>query len=116
MGHIGKITTLQDLPNDKKMIAWIKNGMKLNENGIKMPGKKKDTAPKILEIPAYFTAALQQHNKAFLNFQQYSNSQKKEYIQWIVEAKTDSTKNKRMETAIAWIAEGKNRNWQYEKK
>lgn len=116
MGHIGKITALKDLPSNKKIITWIKNAMELNEAGIKMPGKKKDTTPKKLEIPTYFLTALQQHKKAFVNFEQYPYSQKKEYVQWIIEAKTDATKNKRIETAITWIAEGKNRNWQYEKK
>jgi uncharacterized protein YdeI (YjbR/CyaY-like superfamily) len=116
MGHIGKITNLKDLPNDKKIISWIKNAMALNDEGIKMPGKKKDTAPKELEIPTYFTTALQQYKKAFLIFDNYPYSQKKEYVQWITEAKTEATRNKRMTTAITWIAEGKYRNWQYEKK
>ncbi len=116
MGHIGKISNLKDLPSDKKIISWIKNAMALNDEGIKIPGKKKDIAPKKLEIPTYFITALQQHKKAFLNFENYPYSQKKEYIQWITEAKTEATRNKRIATAITWISDGKNRNWQYEKK
>ncbi|MEO7266129.1 MAG: YdeI/OmpD-associated family protein, partial [Ferruginibacter sp.] len=42
-------------------------------------------------------------------------SHKKEYLQWITEAKTEDTRNKRMATAIEWIAEGKGRNWKYQK-
>ncbi len=43
-----------------------------------------------------------------------SPSQKREYSEWIVEAKTDATRDKRLGIAVGWIAEGKSRNWKYQ--
>jgi uncharacterized protein YdeI (YjbR/CyaY-like superfamily) len=114
MGHLGKITSLKDLPPDKKIIAWIKEAMKLNDEGIKVvkvkPAVKKDVA-----VPDYFTAAVKKNKKAWTVFEAFSPSCKREYVEWITEAKTEETKNKRLTQAIEWMAEGKRRNWKYER-
>lgn len=114
MGHLGKITSLKDLPSDKKIVAWIKEAMKLNDDGKKLI-KIKPAVKKELEIPDSFTAALKKNKKAFINFDAFSPSAKKDYIEWITEAKTEETKNKRLTQAVEWIAEGKKRNWKYER-
>lgn len=116
MGHYGKITSLKDLPSDKKIIAHIKEAMMLNEKGIKLPPRKVTTAKKEIVIPVYFLKQLKKNKKALTTFNSFSASHKREYIEWITEAKTDETKNRRMETAIEWISEGKSRNWKYVKK
>jgi len=116
MGHIGRITSLKDLPSDKKLTAYIKEAMKLNELGIKLPAKAKNTEKKTIEVPDYFLKAIKKDKKAFQVFEAFAYSHKKEYLQWITEAKTEDTRNKRMATAIEWIRDGKGRNWKYEKK
>lgn len=116
MGHYGKITSLKDLPSDKKIIAHIKEAMMLNEKGIKLPPKKVTTAKKEVVVPDYFLKQLKKNKKAFATFENFSPSHKREYIEWITEAKTDETKNRRMETAIEWMSVGKSRNWKYMKK
>lgn len=116
MGHFGKITSLKDLPPDKKIIAWIKEAMVLNENGIKLPKKEKTVETKEVEMPDYFSKALGKNKNAKKVFDAFAPGKRKEYILWITEAKTEDTRNKRMQTAIEWIAEGKSRNWKYEKK
>lgn len=115
MGHLGRITSMKDLPKDSVLTKYIKEGMKLNDEGIKASPKKK-VAPKELEIPSYFTAALKKNKKAQEVFDKFSTSNKREYVSWIVEAKTEETRQSRMETAIEWISEGKIRNWKYLKK
>ena len=115
MGHLGKITSLKDLPSDKQMIAYIKEAMKLNEDGVKLPPKPK-AAAKPIEIPIELTSALKRNKSARETFEAFSNSHKKEYIQWITEAKTEATREKRLEQAIEMMAEGKIRNWKYQKK
>jgi uncharacterized protein YdeI (YjbR/CyaY-like superfamily) len=115
MGHLGKITALENLPSDKKIIAWIKEAMKLNEDGIKLPARPTPAVKEIV-VPDYFSKAIAKNKKARLVFEAFAYSHKKEYIQWITAAKTEETKNKRMETAIEWIAEGRGRNWKYERK
>ena len=115
MGHFGRITSLDDLPSDKTLIAYLKEAAKLNEEGIKV--ERKAAAPrKDLEIPAYFTSALSKNKKALKTFETFSPSNRKDYVEWVTEAKTDATRDKRLETAIEWMAEGKTRHWKYQKK
>lgn len=116
MGHLGKLTSLQDLPSDKKLIAWIKEAMQLTDKGIKLPAKSKAAEKQELVVPDYFIKALNKNKIAKQVFEKFPYSHKKEYLQWITEAKTEETRNKRMTTALEWIAEGKGRNWKYEKK
>ncbi len=115
MGHLGRITSLKDLPSNKKMIAWIKEAMKLNEQGIKV-AKPKSTEKKEMVVPDYFAKALSKNKKAKQVFDNFAYSHRKEYLQWITEAKTEETRNKRMATALEWMSEGKGRNWKYETK
>ncbi|CAN5821315.1 hypothetical protein BH11BAC3_BH11BAC3_44860 [soil metagenome] len=113
MGHFGKITSLKDLPADKKMIAFIKEAMELNDKGIKLPARPKTIERKELIVPDYFQVAIHKNKKAKAVWDNYAYSHKKEYVEWITEAKTEVTRNKRMETALEWIAEGKGRNWKH---
>jgi uncharacterized protein YdeI (YjbR/CyaY-like superfamily) len=112
MGSTGRITSLKELPPDKKIIGWIKEAMKLNDAGIKVP-KAKPVGPVKLVIPAFFSAALAKNKKALAAFEKFSPSQRKEYAEWLTEAKTVPTREKRMAQALEWIAEGKIRNWKY---
>ena len=112
MGHFGRLTSLKDLPPDKVIIALIKQAAKLNEDGIKVDPKPK-TEKKELVIPAYFKIAIKANKKAQAVFDAFSYSNKKEYVMWVTEAKTEATRTKRLETAVEWMAEGKVRNWKY---
>ena len=115
MGHLGRLCSLKDLPSDKKITAWIKEAMALTDKGIKMV-KPKPVEKKELVVPNYFTAALKKNKKASAVFDAFAYSHKKEYLQWITEAKTEETRNSRMATAMEWMAEGKPRAWKYQKK
>ena len=117
-GHLGKITSLKDLLSNKKITAWIKEAMQLTDKGIKLPAKEKPTEKekKELAVPDYFLKALTKNKKAKQVFENFAYSHKKEYLMWITEAKTEDTINKRMATALEWMAVGKGRNWKYEKK
>ena len=116
MGHLGKITSLKDLPSDKKLAAWIKEAMALNDKGIKLPAKAKAADKKELVVPDYFIKALAKNKKAQKVWDAFAYSHKKEYLQWITEAKTEPTRESRIATALQWVSEGKGRNWKYEKK
>lgn len=113
MGHLGKITSMKDLPADKKIKDWIKEAMQLNDQGIKLPSKPKATDKKEITVSDYFKRALGKNKKALQIFEAWAYSHKKEYVEWITEAKTEETRNKRIATAIEWITEGKSRNWKY---
>jgi uncharacterized protein YdeI (YjbR/CyaY-like superfamily) len=115
MGHLGRIRSLEDLPADKVLLAYIKEAAALNKQGVKAAPK----APKVqeeLEVPDDLKKALARNKAAAKTFQDFSYSNKKEYLEWITEAKTEDTRIKRLHTAIEWMAEGKPRNWKYMKK
>lgn len=113
MGHFGKITNLSDLPSDKILIQYIKEAMRLTEEGVKKTARK--VPRKELEVPDYLIKALRKDKEAFNNFQKFSYSHKRDYVEWITEAKTEPTRERRIATAIQWLREGKGRNWKYEK-
>ena len=113
MGSFGRITAVTDLPGDKDMVAMIREAVKLNEDGIKVPNKSKFAKKTELVIPADLTAALKMNPAANATFDMFSYTNKKEYVEWIEDSKTDATRNKRLATAIEWMTEGKIRNWKY---
>ena len=115
MSQFGRITVLAELPSDEILIKYIRNAVVLNETGAKIPPKKKTTAADV-DIPAYFSDALSKNSLAESSFVAFSNSHKKEYLEWLAEAKTEATRQKRMKTAILWLSEGKSRNWKYARK
>jgi uncharacterized protein YdeI (YjbR/CyaY-like superfamily) len=112
MGHFERITALADLPPDKTILALIKEAASLNEQGIKKPAPKKESKPE-LPIPMVLAAALKKNKKPKSYFDDAPPSQRREYIEWITEAKTDPTRDKRVAMAVEWMAEGKSRNWKY---
>jgi len=114
MGHLGKIQNLKDLLSDKILISYIKEAVRLNDEGIKLPPRVKSKSKKELVTPDYIIKALNKNKTALKKFEAFSPSHKKEYVEWITDAKTEETRNKRMAIAIEWIAEGKGRNWKYE--
>lgn len=111
---MGKLTSLADLPPDSDLTAWIKEAMSLNERGIKLPSRKSE-APKEVGMPAVFAEALAANPAAKAIFEGKSASFQKEYNVWIGDAKTDATRDKRIEESLSWIAEGKGRFWKYAK-
>lgn len=116
MGHLGRITSLKDLPSDKVIIGYIKEAMKLNEAGLKVPKKVvTENDRKELATPDYLSAALQKNKKAKATFEAFSYSNKKEYITWLEDAKTEATRTKRLADAVEWMSEGKIRHWKYQK-
>lgn len=113
MGHFGRIRSLDDLPADDVMIAYIMEAARLNREGVKVPPKAKPAAKKELPVPDFLQEALAHNEAARTTFEKFSYSHRKEYIEWLTEAKTEATRNKRLATALEWLAEGKGRNWKY---
>lgn len=107
------LTSVADLPSKKEMTALIRKAMALNDNGVvveRAPREKKKPA----RVPADLVGALQKNKKAKAAFDAFSPSHKREYVEWITEARRDETRQKRIQTAIEWISAGKSRNWRYQ--
>ena len=113
MGQFGRITSLSDLPKDAVLLGYIKEAVRLNDEGIKAPSRAKPKKKAPLVVPDYFMKELKKNKKALAVFEGFSYSHKKEYTEWIAEAKAEDTRKRRLETAIQWMTEGKARNWKY---
>jgi uncharacterized protein YdeI (YjbR/CyaY-like superfamily) len=112
MGHFGRITSLKDLPSDRTLIGYVKKAARLNEAGVQVP--KKAAAPRERRaVPPDLAAALKKRAAARKTFEGFSPTNKREYLEWIADAKTDATRQKRLQTALEWMAAGKVRNWKY---
>lgn len=115
-GNFRNVTSLADLPSDKSMVALFKEAARLNEDGVKRPPRKRATgAGKPLPLPAELVSALARNRKAAAAFEKFPPSHKREYARWIAEAKGEDTRQRRVKSAIEWIAAGKSRNWKYER-
>jgi uncharacterized protein YdeI (YjbR/CyaY-like superfamily) len=119
MGSLGKIARLKDLPSDKAMLGWIREASKFIESGnytSPITARRKVVkAPKpVPEAPVEFSSALKKNKKASAIFEAFSPSCKREYVEWIADARRPETRDQRIKTAIEWIAEGKQRNWKYQ--
>jgi len=113
-GQFGKIESLKDLPSDKELTRIIKIARQLNDDDVKAPPMRKGPRP-ALKTPADLTSALSKNKKARATFDGFPPGQKREYVAWVVEAKQAATREKRIKTAVEWMAEGKIRNWKYAK-
>jgi uncharacterized protein YdeI (YjbR/CyaY-like superfamily) len=114
MGSFGKITKPSDLPSKRELIALIRKAMRLNEQGAKAPAARRAATPKPpQQPPGELLDALKKNRKASAAFAAFSPSQQREYTEWISEAKRGETRQRRLEQAIEWIAEGKPRHWKY---
>jgi uncharacterized protein YdeI (YjbR/CyaY-like superfamily) len=112
-GQWGRIESLDDLPPEKTFVAMVKQAARKRDAGIK-PVRMK-TAPKApIELPAYFTAALKKNKQAQATFDDFSPSHRREYVEWIADAKQDATRQRRIAQTLEWLAEGKSRNWKYQ--
>ena len=119
MGSLGKITSLKDLPADKKMLGYLKQAAALIDSGqgdnrVTVARRIVKTPKAAIETPPEFVAALKKSKAATKVFDAFSPSCKREYVEWIADARKPETRDRRIEQAIEWIAEGKQRNWKYQ--
>lgn len=116
MGQFGKLATLKDLPPDRQLAAHLKKAMALNEAGVKKARPKAAAKPApALPNDLSVLLAKRQHAAARQAWASFPPGAQREYVDWIAEAKTDATRQKRLATTLEWLAEGKRRHWKYEK-
>ncbi|GGA70884.1 hypothetical protein GCM10011507_23070 [Edaphobacter acidisoli] len=116
MGVLGKVASVKELPKDSAMLGYLRQSMMLVDGGGKTFPKRgaKKEKPEA-EVPAELGAALKKNKEAAKVFREASPGFRREYAAWIDDAKREETKAKRVAQAVEWIAEGKARNWKYEK-
>jgi len=114
MGSFGRITSVKDLPPKKTLVMMVKEAIHRKDTGVKPPSKPRSKEKKELKVPPYFMAAVKKNRKAFATFEAFPYSKRKDYVEWVTEAKGEDTRARRLQTTVEWLAEGKSRNWKYE--
>jgi len=118
-GWFDRITSMEDLPGDKLLIDFVHQAAMLIESGnhtspIAARNRKAKAKKPTVKMTKEFAAALKKNKKATATFAAFSPSCKREYAEWIADAKRPETRDKRIATAIDWISEGKQRHWKYQ--
>ena len=119
MGTLGRITRVEDLPAEKELRGWIRQAAGFIESGkytSPIATRQRVVKPKKppLKTPDDLAAALKKNKKAAATFEAFSPSCKREYVDWVLDAKREETRAKRVRTAVEWMAEGKQRQWKYQ--
>ena len=116
MSQFGRITSVDDLPRSKELTRLVRQAAALNDDGVKIARPQRTASKAPPKAPGDLQKGLKTNAKASANFKALSPSHKREYIEWITEAKTEATRKKRVATTIEWLSQGKSRNWKYERK
>lgn len=114
MGQFGRLTRVADLPGKREMTGYLKQAMKLIDDGVKAPPSRSAAEKPPATVPDDLAAALKKNRKAQATFDGFPPSQRREYVEWLTSAKREDTRARRLEQAVEWMAEGKRRNWKYE--
>jgi uncharacterized protein YdeI (YjbR/CyaY-like superfamily) len=106
---------MDDLPSKAILQQMILKAMDLNVGPTKVTVKKMPAPKTELVVPDYLIEFLSRNLAAIAAWEKFSPSHKREYAEWIMDAKSDATRQKRLETTLEWITEGKSRNWKYQR-
>jgi len=115
MGIFGRITRREDLPNKQTMAGYIRAAAALGSSGEPALVRPKTKGKPEAKVPGDLATALKKNRAAATTFSGLTPSGRRDYVEWITEAKREETRAKRMATSLEWLAEGKARNWKYEK-
>ena len=116
LDRLGRMESEKDLPPKKSIVALVKAAAQLNASGVKLERKVTPKEKRVVVVPKDLAAALKKNAKARATFEAFSYSCKKEYVEWIEEAKRDETRARRLTTAIEWLSQGKKHSWRYEER
>ena len=112
---LGRISDVSELPSRATLVRYVKLAAKLNEDGVAAPKARAKPKPPVA-VPADLKRGLAGNARAKACFEGLSPSHRREYVEWITEAKQDATRQRRLATTLEWLAQGKTRNWKYEKR
>jgi uncharacterized protein YdeI (YjbR/CyaY-like superfamily) len=115
MGQFGRITSRDDLPSKAALVRLLRAAARKNAAGADAPRRPPRARKPEATVPPDLAAALRKDARARATFEAFSPSRRRDYVEWIVEAKAEETRARRLAQAVAWMAEGKARNWKYER-
>ena len=112
MGRLGRVTSIKDLPDEKILAGYVRKSVELNEQGTKSSVRTRQPREPI-RVPPDLADALKKNAKARTTFENFSPTNQREYVEWLMGAKRQDTRERRLRTAIQWLSEGKPHNWRY---
>jgi len=115
MGQFGRLTSVKDLPPKRALAGFVKKARALNEEGTPGPISRRTRSRGEAKLPQDLRSALEKDHKARATFEGFTPGQRREYVDWITEARRPETRARRLATTLEWLAQGKKRNWKYEK-
>lgn len=115
MGQFGRLRTLGDLPDDARMRELVERAMGQVDAGGRTRRASRAAPRPLPDMPPALQAALDAQPRAREAFEAFPPSHRREYIEWIADAKREETRMRRLAQAIEWIAQGRSRNWKYER-
>ena len=115
MGQFGRLASLKELPPKKVLIGYVREAMRLNDQGVKVPARTRRKTSRPVVVPPALKEALAEHAKARAMFEKFSPTNRREYCEWIAGAKREETRASRLVKAIEWISVGKPQNWKYQR-
>jgi uncharacterized protein YdeI (YjbR/CyaY-like superfamily) len=113
MGQFGRLTSVDDMPPDSELDALIREAAALARTA-PAPRKAKHQPKPPAELHPEFAKALDANPKARTTLDGFPPSARRDYLDWIAEAKQDKTRAKRIADAVEWLSVGKRRHWKYE--
>ena len=113
MGQFGKLTSIDDLPGNRELDVLIREAAALAMTA-PAPRKVKHEAKPSADVHPDFAKALDDNPKAKATLDGFPPSARREYVDWVADAKQDKTRAKRIADAVEWLSEGKKRHWKYE--
>lgn len=114
-GKFRQIAAMEDLAEDSLIEERLRAAVERLSSAAAQPRTKAAAAPKpVPDMPSAFSQALIAA-AAMDRFDMMAPGYRREYIEWVADAKTDATRDKRIAQAVEWIGEGKHRNWKYQK-
>ena len=111
MGNFGKLTDVSQLPGDEELIRQFRE----SAEAVQSPETSQPKTKPVLAMPDDLASAIADTPSAQEVFDGFTDAQRRDYIEWVMSAKRQPTREKRVATAAEWIGEGKKRNWKYEK-
>jgi hypothetical protein len=113
MGQLGRLTDLASMPPDAEIGKMIDEAVAMIDSGVKPKRSERGSKPEA-EMPAMLAQALTNDDVAATKWDAFSPSCRREYCEWVADAKRDETRTKRVETTVAQTREGKKLNWKYD--
>jgi uncharacterized protein YdeI (YjbR/CyaY-like superfamily) len=118
MGQFGRIRSVRDLPTRRVLASYVREAARRARDGVPLHGARTTSRSRSVTVPRVppdLRAAFAAHPVARAQFDRFPPGARRDYVEWILDAKRAGTRARRIETTIAWLAEGKRRNWKHER-